>query len=82
MESDLDSELMSVDSNHPYVGFVSGSSSVQVFLVAEREVLQSPCSDCMVFLEVIYPCIYYAFNMVYPRGLYPVLILIRILCLD
>ena len=49
MESDLDSELMSVDSNHPYVELVSGSSSVQVFLVAEREVLQSPCSDSWYF---------------------------------
>ena len=53
MESDLDNEVISIDSNHPYIGLVTASSSVQVFLVAEREVLQSLHSDSTVFLEMI-----------------------------
>ena len=75
MESDLDNEVISIDSNHPYIGLVTASSSVQVFLVVEREVLQSLHSDSTVFLEMI--SMYFTFNMVYPRPLYPVLIFVQ-----
>ena len=69
MESDLDNEVISIDSNHPYIGLVTASSSMQVFLVAELH------SDSTVFPEMI--SMYFTFNMVYPRPLYPVLIFVQ-----
>lgn len=75
MICDLDKEVMNVKENHPYIAAVINGSAIQLFLVAERCVLGHTEDAARVFTALIGA--YFAFNIVYPNPIYPLLIFIQ-----
>ena len=74
MEHNLDEEAMTLSENHPYMGVVIGGTSLQVFVIVERTVLETvEASTALSGLIAAY----FSFNMTYPKGLYPLLIFIQ-----
>ena len=74
MDQNLDDAVMSLTDNHPYIAMVIGGSSAQLFLVAERCVLEA-IEESTVFVGSI--AAYYAFNMAYPKPILSVLLFIQ-----
>ncbi len=61
--------------NYPYVAMVLGDCSVQFFVVVERLVLCESDDFLAVLFDLV--CVYFAFNIQYPRALYAVLLFIQ-----
>ena len=74
MDQNLEDAVMSLTDNHPYIAMVIGGYSVQLFLVAERCVLEA-IEEVAVFVRSI--AAYYAFNMAYPKPILAVLLFIQ-----
>lgn len=74
MDENLDERAMSLSENHPYLGVVIGGTSLQVYVIVERTVLETvEVSSALSGLIATY----FSFNMSYPKGLYPLLIFIQ-----
>ena len=80
MTSDLDEEVQKIAYNYPYIAMVEGQSSVQFFVVAERIVMDESENFMEALLDLI--CVYFAFNIVYPKPLYPVFLFIQRYIMD
>ena len=80
MDSDLESQILRIHENHPYLAAVFNDSTAQFFIVAERTVLESADDVTSALFELIGA--YFAFNMVYPKPLYAVLLFIQHFVLD
>ena len=74
MDQNLDEAAVAVSENHPYLGLVLGGTSLEVYLVIERCVLEAVGASSS-FTGLI--AAYFAFNMTYPKALYAVLIFIQ-----
>ena len=72
MQCDLQEKLGHV---FPYIIVLVGDSAVQFFIVAEQLIL----ADSENFIDMLLALIgaYYAFNIAYPRQLYPLCIFIQ-----
>ncbi len=76
LNGDLDEQVMAVKENHPYIiAAVIDSSSIQLFVVAEKCVLGHTEHVANILIGLIGA--YFAFNIVYPEAIYPVLIFIQ-----
>ena len=80
MDCEIESAVMSVEENHGYLATAIGDSSMQVFLTVERCVLGSPNKLVSIIVTLI--GVYFAFNIAYPRPLYPTLIFLQHFVLD
>lgn len=80
MESNLDEEVQSIENINPYIVVLCGEGSIEVYLVAELEILQQLSSSSNLFLQLI--AAYFAFDMVYPKVLFAVLIFLQHFVLD
>ena len=74
MDQNLDETAMALSENHPYLGLVLGGTSLELYLIVERHVLEA-VEASSVFTGLI--ASYYTFNMTYPKQVYPVLIFIQ-----
>lgn len=74
MDNNLDESAMAVSENHPYLGIVLGGTSLQVFVIVERCVLEAVVSSSALSGLI---AAYFAFNMTYTKPLYPLLIFIQ-----
>ena len=72
MDSDLESQILRIHENHPYLAAVFNDSTAQFFIVADD------------VTSALFGLIgaYFAFNMVYPKPLYAVLLFIQHFVLD
>ncbi len=75
MHQDLQEEVQKVAQNFPYLAVVTGNTSVQVFVIAERLVLTESFSFVKAILSLI--SAFFVFNVEYPKPLYPVCILLQ-----
>ena len=74
MDHNLDEAVMNLRENHPYLGVVMGGTSLQAHLIVERRVLEE-VEASSVFTALIGA--YFAFNMSYPKPIYPILIFVQ-----
>ena len=74
MDQDLDTAAMKLSENHPYLGVVLGGTSLELYLIVERRILEAVDTTSL-FTALIGS--YFAFNMSYPKSLYPLLIFIQ-----
>ena len=75
MDVDLDKEVMELPKKHPYLAVVMGGPCVEVFLIVERNVLESLKRISSIIIILIAG--YFTFNMSYPKSLYPTLIFLQ-----
>ena len=75
MHCNLDQEVQTIAINYPYIAVVMGSSSHQLFIVAERLVLCEVASFTDALITLI--STYYAFDMSYPKQFHPILIFVQ-----
>ena len=80
MEADLDKEVTNLRENHPYIALVIGGASLQTFLTAERQILEPLKKGSTTLISLI--AVYFTFNMIYPKQLYPILISLQRFVLD
>ena len=75
MTCNLDEEVMKTPYNYPYIAMVHGDSSLQFFVVAERVVLCENNDFVEALIDLV--CVYFVFNIVYPKPLYPVFLFLQ-----
>ena len=80
MDCDISDAIESVEENHGYLAVLIGDSSIQVFLAAERCLLGTTNNDFSIIVSLI--SIYYAFNIVYPKSILPILIFFQHIVLN
>ena len=80
MDCDVETAVLNITENHGYLAIVVADSSAQVFLTAERCLLGSPNNSISVLIALM--GIYFSFNMVYPKPLYPICIFLQHFVLD
>ena len=80
MTSDLDEEVRKIPQNYPYVVMALGDDSLQFFIVGERLVL----CECDEFIEALLDliCVYFTYNIEYPKNLSAVLLFVQHYILD
>ena len=66
--------------NYPYIAMVEGKSSLQFFVVTERIVMDESENLTEALLDPI--SAYFAFNIEYPKPLYPVFLFIQHYIMD
>ena len=80
MEADLDKEVMTLTENHSYTALVVGGTLLQIILTAECRILEPLKKSSSTLVSLI--AVYFTFNMVYPKLLYPILISIQYFVLE
>ena len=74
-ESYLDDALRRIPENHVYICLVTGDSSIQVYVAAERLLLGTVKNPMYILISLIGA--YFTFNIVYPKPLHAILIFIQ-----
>ena len=72
MDEGMDAGLMKIKQNEPYIAKVQHD---QYFVVAERIIIVENTHFIDAMIDTI--CAYFAFDINYPKSLYPVLIFIQ-----
>ncbi len=75
MTCNLDEEAQKLPHKYPYIMMVIGDSSVQFFVIAERAVVCQSDDFLESLLDLI--SVYFVYNIVYPKPMYPVLLFIQ-----
>ena len=75
IDCDVETAVLNLSENHGYLATIISDSTVQVFLTAERCLLGCPNNATSVIVALM--GIYFSFNMVYPKQLYPMCIFIQ-----
>lgn len=75
MTSDIDKEVRTVPNNYPYIVMALGDQALQYFVVGERLVL---CKSDN-FIESLFDllCVYFTYNIQYPKSLSAVLLFVQ-----
>ena len=74
MDHNLDEDAIALSENYPYLDIVLGGTSLQVFVIVERCVLEAVVASSALYALI---AAYFAFNMTYTKPLYPLLIFIQ-----
>ena len=74
MDHNLDEAAMALSENHPYLAIVLSGTSLQVFVIVKRCVLEAVMASSALSALI---GVYFAFNMTYTKPLYPLLIFIQ-----
>ena len=80
MNCNLDVEVKKNPHNHPYIAMVTGDASLQFFKIAERIVVCESEGFMGALIDLV--CVYFAYNIQYPKPLYPVLLFIQRYIMD
>ena len=76
MEAELDKEVVALSENHPYIAMVVGGASLHASISYGRKSLSRVVKKGTIILTSLIS-VYFTFNMLYPKLLYPVLIFIQ-----
>ena len=80
---DIEEAVSKTKANNPYIAVIMGDSRVQIFTVAERNIMEES-DDFFSALQALIAA-YFVFNMEYPKPVRPVLIYVQFfifLCKD
>ena len=72
---DLHDEIQRQPHVYPFIAMVEGDACLQFFQVAEKVVVCESEGFMGALLDLV--CVYYTFDIVYPKPLYPVLLFIQ-----
>jgi len=72
MEEELETTLAKIEQNEPYIAKLQHD---QYYVVAEKAIITENTQLLDAIINTI--CAYFAFNIAYPKGIYPLLIFLQ-----